>query len=478
MATTSAAIDRARVLELIERERAALLERTPGSQAAFERAVTVMPRGVPSSFQAADPRPTYLSHGEGARVWDVDGNEYVDFHNGFGVMCVGHANPAIVRAVSERAARGSHFAAPTEGSIVVARGAAQALRPAPVALHQLRHRVDDGRRPPRARRDRPRPRPQDRGLLPRPPRRRDGLGAPAARRARRPRGAGQRPVRRRPPARGDRADEGDRVQRRRPARARARRHRRPRRRADPRAGDDEHHDRLPAARLPRARARAVRPPRHRAGLRRGQDRLHDRPRRRDGAVRRSARHRLPGEGDVRRLPRRRDRDDRGPRGADRRRPGPPGRHVQRQPARDGRGARRRCSRSSPTTPTPRFEAKNERLLAGLDDVIARYGLPCHTIGLAAKGCVVFSPEPPLRVPRLRDEGRRGAFDARLAVPHEPRHLHDAGRRRAVDAVGRARGRETCSATSTRSRRSRATSPPEHRADRVAPDRRCGPRYTL
>jgi glutamate-1-semialdehyde 2,1-aminomutase len=121
MATTSAAIDRGRVLELIAGERAKLLERTPGSQAAFEAAVTVMPRGVPSSFQAADPRPTYLSHGEGSRVWDVDGNEYVDFHNGFGVMCVGHANPAIVRAVSERAARGSHFAAPTQGSITVAR---------------------------------------------------------------------------------------------------------------------------------------------------------------------------------------------------------------------------------------------------------------------------------------------------------------------------------------------------------------------
>ena len=121
MATTPAAIDRARVLELIERERAALLARTPASQAAFERAVTVMPRGVPSSFQAADPRPIYVSHGEGARVWDVDGNEYVDFHNGFGVMCVGHANPAIVAAVARRARLGSHFAAPTEGSIAVAR---------------------------------------------------------------------------------------------------------------------------------------------------------------------------------------------------------------------------------------------------------------------------------------------------------------------------------------------------------------------
>ncbi len=121
MATAIPTIDRARVRELTERERRVLLERTPGSQEAFERAVDVMPRGVPSSFQAADPRPIYLSHGEGSRVWDVDGNEYVDFHNGFGVMCVGHANPAIVAAVEARARRGTHFAAPTEGSIVVAR---------------------------------------------------------------------------------------------------------------------------------------------------------------------------------------------------------------------------------------------------------------------------------------------------------------------------------------------------------------------
>ena len=121
MATAIPTIDRARVRELTERERRVLLDRTPGSQEAFERAVDVMPRGVPSSFQAADPRPIYLSHGEGSRVWDVDGNEYVDFHNGFGVMCVGHANPAIVAAVEARARRGTHFAAPTEGSIVVAR---------------------------------------------------------------------------------------------------------------------------------------------------------------------------------------------------------------------------------------------------------------------------------------------------------------------------------------------------------------------
>ena len=79
-----------------------------------------MPGGVPSSFQRNDPWPTYIERGRGAQVWDVDGNEYLDFHNGFGVMCVGHANPVIAAAVKARVDEGTHFAAPTEGSIVVA----------------------------------------------------------------------------------------------------------------------------------------------------------------------------------------------------------------------------------------------------------------------------------------------------------------------------------------------------------------------
>jgi glutamate-1-semialdehyde 2,1-aminomutase len=62
----------------------------------------------------------YIERGKGAQVWDVDGNEYIDFHNGFGVMCVGHANPTIGAAVKARVDLGTHFAAPTEGSIVVA----------------------------------------------------------------------------------------------------------------------------------------------------------------------------------------------------------------------------------------------------------------------------------------------------------------------------------------------------------------------
>jgi glutamate-1-semialdehyde 2,1-aminomutase len=114
------AIDRDRVKQLTERELAKLAERTPASKQRYERGVKVMPGGVPSSFQINDPWPVYLERGSGARVWDVDGHEYVDFHNGFGVMCIGHANPAVGEAVKARHDLGTHFAAPTDGSIVVA----------------------------------------------------------------------------------------------------------------------------------------------------------------------------------------------------------------------------------------------------------------------------------------------------------------------------------------------------------------------
>jgi glutamate-1-semialdehyde 2,1-aminomutase len=118
--TGTSAIDRARIAALTEREMAKLTERTPESKQRYERAVKVMPNGVPSSFQVNDPWPVYVERGEGSRVWDVDGNEYIDFHNGFGVMCIGHANPAVGAAVKARVDLGTHFAAPTDGSIVVA----------------------------------------------------------------------------------------------------------------------------------------------------------------------------------------------------------------------------------------------------------------------------------------------------------------------------------------------------------------------
>src|SRR5919108_5685925 len=113
-------IDRTRIKELIEREEKALNDATRKSEEMYRRAHRVLSGGVASSYQLRDPWPIYLEHGSGPKVWDVDGNEMYDFHNGFGSMVQGHAHPAIGRAVKERYDLGTHFAAPTEDAVVVA----------------------------------------------------------------------------------------------------------------------------------------------------------------------------------------------------------------------------------------------------------------------------------------------------------------------------------------------------------------------
>src|SRR5918996_2885387 len=110
----------ARAREIASAEGAALQERTPASGRLFERAERVMPYGVASSFQANDPYPIYLREGRGSRIWDVDGNEYVDFHGGFGTMAVGHAHPKVVEAIDRAARTGTHFAVTTETTVGLA----------------------------------------------------------------------------------------------------------------------------------------------------------------------------------------------------------------------------------------------------------------------------------------------------------------------------------------------------------------------
>jgi glutamate-1-semialdehyde 2,1-aminomutase len=109
-----------RVAELTEREERSFFQARPRSVSLWEQARHRLPLGVPSSFQAAKPQPVFVDRGEGSRVWDVDGNEYVDFHNGFGVMVVGHAHPLVVAAVSRRVAMGTHFAQPGAEVLAVA----------------------------------------------------------------------------------------------------------------------------------------------------------------------------------------------------------------------------------------------------------------------------------------------------------------------------------------------------------------------
>jgi glutamate-1-semialdehyde 2,1-aminomutase len=109
-----------RAREIAGEEDERFLQRTRASRELYARAERSMPLGVASTFQAGDPYPIYLERGEGARVWDVDGNEYVDFHGGFGVNVVGHAHPKIVDAISRAAREGTHFAVTTPSTVALA----------------------------------------------------------------------------------------------------------------------------------------------------------------------------------------------------------------------------------------------------------------------------------------------------------------------------------------------------------------------
>ncbi len=119
MSPTATQLDRTRIKELTEREEEKLNSRTQKSKEMFERASEHLSGGVASSYQLREPWPIYMERGSGPMVWDVDGNEMYDFHNGFGSMVQGHANPAIGRVVQARYEQGTHFAAPTEDAIVV-----------------------------------------------------------------------------------------------------------------------------------------------------------------------------------------------------------------------------------------------------------------------------------------------------------------------------------------------------------------------
>jgi glutamate-1-semialdehyde 2,1-aminomutase len=117
-----------RVGNLIAKEETKFRAARRRSDQMWNEAKEFIAKGVPSSFQDAPPQPIFIQRGQGSRVWDVDGNEYVDFHNGFGVMVVGHAHPLIVEAISERARLGTHFAQPGEDVVVVARELARRFK--------------------------------------------------------------------------------------------------------------------------------------------------------------------------------------------------------------------------------------------------------------------------------------------------------------------------------------------------------------
>ena len=93
------------------------------SQQLFEQAQQVIPGGVNSpvrSFRAVEGTPPFIARGSGSRVWDVDGNEYIDYLGSWGPLALGHAHPAVVEAVQRAAADGTSFGAPVEQEVQLA----------------------------------------------------------------------------------------------------------------------------------------------------------------------------------------------------------------------------------------------------------------------------------------------------------------------------------------------------------------------
>ena len=83
---------------------------------AFEEAKSLMPGGVNSpvrSYRSVDCNPPFIARAEGDKIYDIDGNEYIDYVGSWGPMVVGHAHPQVVKALQEAAARGTSYGAPT-----------------------------------------------------------------------------------------------------------------------------------------------------------------------------------------------------------------------------------------------------------------------------------------------------------------------------------------------------------------------------
>jgi glutamate-1-semialdehyde 2,1-aminomutase len=106
--------------EIVAREEAAFKKRTPRSHEIHERGKISLPMGVSSSFQAVPPYPLFISRAEGSRIWDYDGNEYIDFHLGFGSLLVGHSHPVLVEALREQLGKGTLYSLPGPDSVFLA----------------------------------------------------------------------------------------------------------------------------------------------------------------------------------------------------------------------------------------------------------------------------------------------------------------------------------------------------------------------
>jgi glutamate-1-semialdehyde 2,1-aminomutase len=96
----------------------------PKSRSLFDEAQRLLPGGVSSpvrAFRAVGGAPFFTERAAGARLFDADGNSYIDYVGSWGPMILGHAHPAVVAAIAETAARGSSFGTPSYLEVELAR---------------------------------------------------------------------------------------------------------------------------------------------------------------------------------------------------------------------------------------------------------------------------------------------------------------------------------------------------------------------
>jgi glutamate-1-semialdehyde 2,1-aminomutase len=100
------------------------MARDARSSALFEEAQRFLPGGVDSpvrAFRAVGGTPRFIARGKGARVWDVDDNQYIDYLASWGPLIAGHAHPGVVAAIQEAATRGTSYGMPTESEVELAK---------------------------------------------------------------------------------------------------------------------------------------------------------------------------------------------------------------------------------------------------------------------------------------------------------------------------------------------------------------------
>jgi glutamate-1-semialdehyde 2,1-aminomutase len=113
------------------------MRKTTVSEALFERAQKLFPGGVNSpvrAFNAVGGTPVFLARGQGARVWDADGNSYLDFLGSWGPLILGHADPDVVAAIEAAARTGTSFGASTEREVLLG----EAIRAAVPSMERMR----------------------------------------------------------------------------------------------------------------------------------------------------------------------------------------------------------------------------------------------------------------------------------------------------------------------------------------------------